>query len=120
MVSISLVMNGGIIDRADRSVKKYSEEEIGEQLKLAYSEYQMSQFTETPIDIQAKLREIYGNDTTATLENGKITATIGGQKYEYNATSGVSGCKFTPFNNWRNRKIQSNINNKWNISYAIL
>jgi flagellar basal body-associated protein FliL len=32
MVSIRLVMNGGIIDRADNSVKTYSNEEIAEQL----------------------------------------------------------------------------------------
>ena len=71
MVSISLVMNSGIIDKSKSAVDKYSKEEIGEQLKLAYSEYQMSQYTGTPIDIQAKLREIYGNDVTATLANGK-------------------------------------------------
>ena len=91
MVSISLVMNSGIITKSKTSVDKYSEEEIGEQLKLAYSEYQMSQYTGTPMttqDIQAKLREIYGNDTTASLENGKLTATIKGTTYEYDIATG--------------------------------
>ena len=91
MVSISLVMNSGIIDKSKSAVDKYSKEEIGEQLKLAYSEYQMSQYTGTPIDIQAKLREIYGNDVTATLANGKLTATIKGKKYDYDIATGTAG-----------------------------
>ena len=91
MVSISLVMNSGIITKSKDSVDKYSEEEIAEQLKLAYSEYQMSQYTGTPIDIQAKLREIYGNDVTATLANGKLTATIKGKKYDYDIATGTAG-----------------------------
>ena len=91
MVSISLVMNSGIITKSKDSVDKYSKEEIGEQLKLAYSEYQMSQYTGTPIDIQAKLREIYGNDVTATLANGKLTATIKGKKYDYDIATGTAG-----------------------------
>ena len=91
MVSISLVINSGIITKSKDSVDKYSKEEIGEQLKLAYSEYQMSQYTGTPIDIQAKLREIYGNDVTATLANGKLTATIKGKKYDYDIATGTAG-----------------------------
>ena len=91
MVSISLVINSGIITKSKDSVDKYSKEEIGEQLKLAYSEYQMSQYTGTPIDIQAKLREIYGNDTTAKLANGKLTATINGKVYQYNVATGTAG-----------------------------
>ena len=91
MVSISLVMNSGIITKSKDSVDKYSKEEIGEQLKLAYSEYQMSQYTGTPIDIQAKLREIYGNDAKATLANGKLTATIKGKKYDYDIATGTAG-----------------------------
>ena len=91
MVSISLVMNSGVIDKSKYAVDKYSEEEIAEQLKLAYSEYQMSQYTGTPIDIQAKLREIYGNDVTATLANGKLTATIKGKKYDYDIATGTAG-----------------------------
>ena len=95
MVSINLVMNGGIIGKSKNAVDKYSEEEIGEQLKLVYSEYQMSQYTGIPIDVQAKLREIYGNDTTASLANGKLTATIGGKKYEYDASTGKAREKDT-------------------------
>ena len=98
MVSISLVMNSGIITKSKDSVDKYSKEEIGEQLKLAYSEYQMSQYTGTPIDIQAKLREIYGNDATATLANGKLTATIKGKTYNYNIATGKTKEYVDPVN----------------------
>ena len=98
MVSISLIMNSGIITKSKDSVDKYSKEEIGEQLKLAYSEYQMSQYTGTPIDIQAKLREIYGNDVTATLANGKLTAKINGKVYQYNVATGTAGEYVDPVN----------------------
>ena len=79
MVSISLVMNSGIIDKSKSAVDKYSGEEIQEQLKLAYSEWQMSQYTGTPMtaqDIQTKLGQIFGaeNVTDVSLANGKLTA----------------------------------------------
>ena len=104
MVSIRLVMNGGIIGRAEKGTKAYSEAEIGEQLKIVYAEYQMSQYSGTPMttqDIQAKLREIYGNDTTASLENGKLTATIKGTTYEYDIATGKTqaGGNSTPTTN---------------------
>ena len=35
MVSIRLVMNGGIIDRAEKGTQAYTESEIQEQIKLA-------------------------------------------------------------------------------------
>ena len=41
IVSINLVMNGGIIDKSKNAVDKYSQEEVQEQIKLAYSEWQM-------------------------------------------------------------------------------
>ena len=42
-----LVMNGGIIEKASTSTEKYSDEEVMEQIKLAYSEWQMAQWTES-------------------------------------------------------------------------
>ena len=36
MVSISLVMNSGIITKSKTAVDKYSEEELQEQIKLAH------------------------------------------------------------------------------------
>ena len=96
MVSISLVINSGIITKSKDSVDKYSKEEIGEQLKLAYSEYQMSQYTGTPMtaqDIQTKLGQIFGaeNVTDVSLANGKLTAKINGKKYDYDIATGTAG-----------------------------
>ena len=93
MVSISLVMNSGIIDKSKTAVDKYSQEEIQEQLKLAYSEWQMSQYTGTPMtaqDIQTKLGQIFGaeNVTDVSLANGKLTAKINGTPYEYDTATG--------------------------------
>ena len=98
MVSISLVINSGIITKSKDSVDKYSAEEITEQLKLAYSEYQMSQYTGTPMttqDIQAKLGQIFGTENVkdVSLANGKLTATINGKPYEYNTATGTAGEK---------------------------
>ena len=98
MVSISLVMNGGIIDKSKSAVDKYSGEEIQEQLKLAYSEWQMSQYTGTPMtaqDIQTKLGQIFGaeNVKDVSLANGKLTAKINGTTYEYDTATGTAGEK---------------------------
>ena len=100
MVSISLVMNSGIIDKSKTAVDKYSQEEIQEQLKLAYSEWQMSQYTGTPMtaqDIQTKLGQIFGaeNVTDVSLANGKLTAKINGTTYEYDTATGTAGEKDT-------------------------
>ena len=100
MVSISLVMNSGIIDKSKSAVDKYSGEEIQEQLKLAYSEWQMSQYTGTPMtaqDIQTKLGQIFGaeNVTDVSLANGKLTAKINGTTYEYDTATGTAGEKDT-------------------------
>ena len=55
MVSISLVMNSGIIDKADQSVKTYSDEEIQEKIKIAYSEYQMAQYSGQKLSLDEAL-----------------------------------------------------------------
>ena len=71
IVSIRLVMNGGIIDRAERGTKAYSDAEIQEQLKLAYQEYQMAKYSETGYTLQNALAKtgldivsVEGNDST--------------------------------------------------------
>ena len=98
MVSIRLVMNGGIIGRAEKGKVAYSDEEIGEQLKLLYAEYQMGQY-QTPVDIQSRLQKIFGNDNIqdVSVSDGKISAKIkvNGEfkKYEYDASTGKSGEK---------------------------
>lgn len=60
MVSIRLVMNGGIIDKSKNAVDKYSNEEIMEQIKLAYQEYQMSQYTDNPLTLQQAMDKAFG------------------------------------------------------------
>ena len=92
-VSIALVMNGGIIGRADNSVKAYSNEEVTEQLKLAYAEYQMSRFTGNTDEfnnlLKTKLESIYGGgnvDIISSEENIVIKVNENGDSkfYEYN------------------------------------
>ena len=73
-VSINLVINNGILDKAKTAVDKYSEGEICEQIKLAYQEYQMHKFTtdeqqtETEF-LHSRLDPMYG------LENVNIIGT---------------------------------------------
>ena len=93
MVSIRLVLNGGIIDRAEKGTQTYSEEEIQEQLKLVYSEYQMGQFS-GGLNVQDRLEQIFGegNVSDVTIEEGKLKATIkinGEDKtFNYNGKTG--------------------------------
>ena len=58
IVSINLLINNGILDKAKLAVDKYSEGEIEEQIKLAYLEYQSGQF----------------NNSNTTLENSIKTS----------------------------------------------
>ena len=80
MVSIRLVMNGGIIDRANRGVKIYKDSEIEEKIKLAYSEYQTAKY-QTPITLETALEHsgltgasVSGSDSTEwkVTYNGKV------------------------------------------------
>ena len=96
MVSINLVMNGGIIDKSKHAVDKYSQEEIQEQIKLAYSEWQMGQFTgvtQSAKDfMQEKLRTTLGdNGLTVKDSNGVLKVTLSnGKVFEYNVSTGVA------------------------------
>ena len=97
MVSISLVMNSGIIDKSKTAVDKYSQEEIQEQIKLAYSEWQMGQYSgvteDAPTFVKNKLNSIYGAGTVAnvTAENGILTVELAnGKTYTYNVATGVA------------------------------
>ncbi len=104
MVSIRLVMNGGIIDRAERGTKAYTEAEIGEQIKLAYAEWQTARWTgETRTAeqfITARLQSTFGqtngesNVKNVSVTNGKVIAEIRttGEfvKYSYDAGTGVA------------------------------
>ena len=95
MVSIALVMNSGIITKSKTAVDKYSQEEIQEQIKLAYSEWQMGQYSgvtdDAPTFVKNKLNSIYGAGTVAnvTAENGILTVELAnGKTYTYNVATG--------------------------------
>ena len=99
VVSIRLVVNNGILGKAEHAVNKYQEEEIEEQIKLAYAEWQTAQFTgetRTAAEfMQAKLREILSdNNLTVTEKNGNFTVTLSDEtEYEYNKSTGIVGEK---------------------------
>ena len=91
MVSISLVMNGGIIGKSKNAVDKYSDEEIAEQIKLAYQEYQMSQYTGTPLTLQQAMDNAFGAGV-ATVSGDATngwTVTVGGKSYPLSANGTV-------------------------------
>ena len=92
MVSISLIMNEGIISKSKSGVDKYSEEEIGEQIKLAYTEHQMSQYTNEQLTFQQALDKVFGTNeatVTPTQTNGEYTvAFTGGKAFTFNSTTG--------------------------------
>ena len=98
IVSIRLVMNDGIIDRAERGTATYTAEEVQEQIKLAYSEWEVARWDGTAGDatafVKARLLTTYGENldqSSVKVENGKVTAKIKGTTYEYNTATGKSG-----------------------------
>ena len=94
MVSIALVMNSGIITKSKTAVDKYSQEEIQEQIKLAYAEWQTAQWTSDAGDaatfMQTRLRTaLNDNGLTVTAENGILTVELAnGKTYTYNVATG--------------------------------
>ena len=97
MVSIRLVMNGGIIDRAEKGTKAYTEAEVQEQIKLAYSEWQTARWTgetRTAADfVKDRLNDTYGENTITdvTESEGIFTVTFSnGKIYSYNVTTGTT------------------------------
>ena len=97
MVSISLIMNSGIISKSKTAVDKYSQEEIEEQIKLAYSEWQMAKYSgetnQTAAEfMQTKLIEVLGDNALKVEETeaGVFTVTLtGGKQYTYTAATGA-------------------------------
>ena len=91
MVSINLVMNGGIIGKSKNAVDKYSEEEIAEQIKLAYQEYQMSQYTGTPLTLQQAMDNAFGAGVATVSGDATSgwTVTVGGKSYPLSANGTV-------------------------------
>lgn len=69
MVSIKLVMNSGIITKAQKGVDVYSEEEIKEKIQLAYTDYKMAKASD---DVSYTMQEAINN---AGLEGAKAEET---------------------------------------------
>ena len=94
MVSIALVMNSGIITKSKTAVDKYSQEEIQEQIKLAYAEWQTAQWTSDAGDaatfMQGRLRtSLNDNGLTVTGSNGIFVAKLSNnKKYVYDSKTG--------------------------------
>ena len=91
IVSISLVMNGGIIGKSKNAVDKYSEEEVKEKIALAYQEYQMSQYTGTPLTLQQAMDNAFGAGV-ATVSGDATngwTVIISGKAYPLSANGTV-------------------------------
>ena len=79
MVSIRLVMNGGIIDKANKGVNAYNEAEVKEKIQLAHSELEMAKFTNSNLDETQFLTErleaqgLTGATVEATSDGWNIT-----------------------------------------------
>ena len=94
-VSINLVMNNGLLNKAKSAVDKYSEGEITEQIKLAYQEWQMGKYmgeTRTvSIFMKDKLNEIFGpGSVTDVIENNGILTIYFYDENEYLYNIGTS------------------------------
>lgn len=97
---VTLTGDNGLLQKAGDAKNASTDAEIGEQIKLAYSEWQIAQHTE--IDktetefITEKLILMFGNkleDNSVKIENGKVSATVNDIPYEYNILTGKSGRK---------------------------
>ena len=84
-VSISLIMNGGIIDRAERGTAAYSVAEEKEQIQLGYKEYQMAQFQEA----QPQLK-VEGATVTPKDGGGWTVAFASGRTYDVAANGTIT------------------------------
>ena len=81
MVSINLVMNGGIIGKSKNAVDKYSQEEIEEQIKLAHSEFEMQKYGLNPETNEAtflhtKLDPLYGTANVDIMGTYPLMVTV--------------------------------------------
>ena len=84
MVSIRLVMNGGIIDRAQKGTAAYNEAEVKEKIQLAHSELEMAKFTNSNLDETQFLKERL---EAQGLTGATVEATSDGWNITYNGKS---------------------------------
>ena len=94
MVSIRLVMNGGIIGRAERGTEAYTEAEVKEKIQLAYSELQMAQYSGDNLSETEFLRQRLEAQglTGATVEvtNDGWNITYNGKEFTLSKTGTVA------------------------------
>ena len=91
MVSIRLIMNGGIIDRAERGTTAYTEAEIKEKIGTAYSEYQLAKYQSGITFSQALANSginVEESAVTGSDSEGYIV-TYKGKDYPVSATGSV-------------------------------
>lgn len=91
MVSIRLIMNGGIIDRAERGTDAYSEAEIKEKIGTAYSEYQLAKYQNGITFRQALANSGINVEESAIAgsDSDVYTVTYNGKDYPVSATGSV-------------------------------
>ncbi|MBR3325303.1 MAG: hypothetical protein IKG14_04585 [Clostridia bacterium] len=89
-VSINLVINNGILDKAKSAVDKYSDSEIEEQIKLTFLEYEMAKLSNVNLDasiyMKNSLEKKYGKDAVNISKEDnvfhiEITFSNGSKKY---------------------------------------
>ena len=85
-VSINLVMNGGVLDKAKSSVDKYSEEEIKEKIRLAYLEIKKKKIYNTNLDeeefLKTRLEDKFGEGNANVKKiNKTFKIRINNKKY---------------------------------------
>ena len=90
IVSINLVMNGGVIGKAEKGTDSYLEAEIKEKVNLAYHEWKMDHESGGSSDlketVENTLNESYGEESVDVSKAGKgilVKVTKSGKEYEY-------------------------------------
>ena len=86
-------MNDGIIGKAEYGRDQYLDSEVRERIELAYKEYEMSQFDNSPISFQQALTNA-GLEGATVSEDGK-TVTYKGKEYPVSETGDIITCAAT-------------------------
>ena len=95
-VSVRLVINGGIVDRANRGTQAYFDNEVQKQIKLAYAQWQTSEWIKNNENVstfmQTRLRtSLNDNGLTVKETNGILKVTLSnGKKFDYNVETGTT------------------------------
>ena len=112
IVSIRLIMNSGIIDKAEKGTQKYSAEEIQEKIKIAYAEYKMSEF-QNPISLKQALKNS-GLDLTDDKITGEGPWTIAVEDKSYILSNNGALTEGSPNNSTGNSTDNSTSNSTGN------